>query len=81
MRYNDVPALGASAAVNAIVVFNILLMPQSTILLFGIVPMPAWLLGVGWLVYDLSGAYRVRFIIGPAGRWTRLKGFFCWVNL
>ena len=50
------PALGASGSVNASVIFNILYSPYSTVLIYGIVPMPAWALGGLWLAYDVSGA-------------------------
>ncbi|PSC71931.1 putative purple acid phosphatase 20 [Micractinium conductrix] len=48
-------ALGASAAVNAITVVDILLYPTRTILLYGIIPLPAALLGALWLFRDISG--------------------------
>eukprot|EP00892_Ulva_mutabilis_P003813 jgi/Ulvmu1/1803/UM119_0021.1 len=50
--------LGASAAVNAIVIFSVLLNPTATYLIYGIVPAPAWALGLGWLAYDGMGAYK-----------------------
>lgn len=49
-------ALGASAAVNALTVCDILLYPTRTVLLYAIIPMPAALLGVLWLLNDVSGA-------------------------
>lgn len=52
--------LGASAAVNAIVIMSVLLNPTATYLVYGIVPLPAWALGIGWLAYDSMGAYKVR---------------------
>ena len=58
------PALGASGSVNASVIFNILYSPYSTVLIYGIVPMPAWALGGLWLAYDVSGAM-VRITIQP----------------
>jgi rhomboid-like protein len=51
--------LGASGAVNAIVMFSILLNPYATYLIYGVVPAPAWALGIGWLAYDLYGATKV----------------------
>lgn len=48
-------ALGASAAVNAIMLVDILLFPTRMILLYGIIPMPAALLSVLWLWNDLGG--------------------------
>lgn len=50
------PALGASGSVNASVIFNILYSPYSTVLIYGIIPMPAWVLGGAWLFFDISGA-------------------------
>ena len=50
------PALGASGSVNASVIFNILHSPYSTVLIYGIIPMPAWALGGAWLAYDITGA-------------------------
>ena len=49
-------ALGASGSVNASVIFNILWSPYSKVLIYGIIPMPAWALGGLWLAYDISGA-------------------------
>ena len=56
------PALGASGSVNASVIFNILYSPYSTVLIYGILPMPAWALGGLWLAYDINGA-----MVGPSG--------------
>lgn len=50
------PALGASGSVNASVIFNIMYSPYSTVLIYGILPMPAWALGGLWLAYDINGA-------------------------
>lgn len=54
------PVLGASAAVNALVIFSVCLSPFSTYLIMGIVPAPAWAVGGGFLLYDLYGAAQVR---------------------
>jgi len=48
-------ALGASAAVSAISVVDIALFPTRTILLYGLIPMPAALLGLLWLWNDIGG--------------------------
>ena len=53
------PILGASAAVNAMLIFSVLQQPTATYLLMGIVPAPAWLVGLGFLAYDLNGAAQV----------------------
>lgn len=60
-------ALGASAAVNAITVLDICLFPARTILLYGIIPMPAALLGALWLFQDISGTLEGRGHIAHAG--------------
>ncbi|CEG45227.1 serine protease family [Plasmopara halstedii] len=44
--------LGASGAVNAITAMSILLFPHGTLLIFGIVPMPAWLGGSLFIFKD-----------------------------
>ncbi|ETP54325.1 hypothetical protein F442_00902 [Phytophthora nicotianae P10297] len=44
--------LGASGAVNAITAMNILLFPHGTLLIFGIIPMPAWLGGSLFIFKD-----------------------------
>jgi membrane associated rhomboid family serine protease len=47
---------GASGAIAGIVVLYALNFPHRTILLFFVIPMPAWLFGVLAIVLDLSGA-------------------------
>ncbi|CAI5732624.1 unnamed protein product [Hyaloperonospora brassicae] len=44
--------LGASGAVNGITAMSILLFPHGTLLIFGIVPMPAWLAGSLFICKD-----------------------------
>ncbi|KAF1790242.1 hypothetical protein JG687_00009909 [Phytophthora cactorum] len=44
--------LGASGAVNAITAMSILLFPHGTLLIFGIIPMPAWLGGSLFIFKD-----------------------------
>lgn len=51
------PALGASGAVNALVVFSVLLQPYATVLIYGILPLPAFAFGGLWLFYDLRGLF------------------------
>lgn len=48
-------ALGASAAVSAISIVDIALFPTRTILLYGLIPLPAALLGLLWLWNDIGG--------------------------
>lgn len=61
------PALGASAAVSAIMAVDILLFPTRTILLYGILPLPAALFGALWLYQDISGAIDGRGHIAHVG--------------
>lgn len=49
-------ALGASAAVNAVVAASLLEAPYASIYIYGIVPVPAFLFGVGYLLWDIAGA-------------------------
>ncbi|GAM22258.1 hypothetical protein SAMD00019534_054330 [Acytostelium subglobosum LB1] len=51
-RFVKTHGLGASGAVNAVVLAYAALFPHSTFLLMGILPMPAWLLVGGYLCYD-----------------------------
>lgn len=51
----DVPGIGASGAVMAIVVVTALLFPQRTILLMFVIPVPLWLLACIKLLGDVSG--------------------------
>jgi membrane associated rhomboid family serine protease len=48
--------LGASGAVNAITTFSICAFPSSTILIMGIIPMPAYIAGAIFVLRDLWGA-------------------------
>jgi hypothetical protein len=47
---------GASGAIAAVVVLFAFNFPNVTVLLFFVLPMPAWLLGVGIVAYDIIGA-------------------------
>ena len=49
-------AYGASGAIAGIVVLYALNFPNRTLLLFFVIPVPAWLLGCGIVVYDILGA-------------------------
>jgi membrane associated rhomboid family serine protease len=48
--------LGASGAVTAIVVMFCLNFPHQVLYVWGVLPIPAWLLGVFWIGGDLFGA-------------------------
>ena len=49
-------ALGASGAITALVILFAFNFPQVRILLWGIIPLPAWLAGVLFVLYDMFGA-------------------------
>ena len=57
--YYSPPGLGASGAVNAIVILNCLLYPSRTIYLNFLLPVPAALLGVLFILRDFSGLQNV----------------------
>ena len=59
------PALGASGAVNAVVIAQICLFPSSTILLYGILPMPSALFGLLWIASDIGGMLGVSYFLSP----------------
>lgn len=48
--------VGASGAITAVVVLFIFLYPKVTVLLFFVIPMPAWVLGVLLVFFNLTGA-------------------------
>lgn len=48
--------LGASGGVCGVVILFALYYPNIQLLLFGIIPMPAWLLGVMYVFFDMIGA-------------------------
>jgi membrane associated rhomboid family serine protease len=54
--WQNIAAYGASGAIAGVVVLYALNFPQRTLLLFFVIPMPAWLLGVGLVVWDALGA-------------------------
>lgn len=51
-------SLGASGALCAIMSFTACLAPKSTVLLYGIIPMPLWGCVAGIFLYDLYGSQR-----------------------
>ena len=50
--------VGASGAVSAVVICFIFMAPQARLLMFGVIPMPAWVVGVLFLLMNLSYAFR-----------------------
>ncbi|RYH18208.1 rhomboid family intramembrane serine protease [archaeon] len=59
-------SLGASGAVNAIVMYNIMSFPKATVLLYGIVPLPAALLGLAFIGIDAYSLYKGNSGMGNA---------------
>ncbi|MGA1487900.1 MAG: rhomboid family intramembrane serine protease [Planctomycetota bacterium] len=60
------PALGASGAVCGVVACFAIYYPKATILLWGLIPMPAWFLVAALCAYDLYGLIETRRS-GPSG--------------
>lgn len=48
-------AVGASGAVTGIIYSSILIYPNMTIGIFGIIPMPAYIFGIAYLLYSIYG--------------------------
>lgn len=48
-------AVGASGAVTGIIYSAILLFPNMSILIFGVIPMPAYIFGILYLLYSIYG--------------------------
>lgn len=57
-------AVGASGAVTGIIYSAILLYPDMTLGIFGIIPMPAYIFGIGYLLYSIYGMKSKRDNIG-----------------
>ncbi|MGB1660701.1 MAG: rhomboid family intramembrane serine protease [Planctomycetota bacterium] len=53
--FRDVPALGASGAVCAMTTAFAIYYPKAVIYLWGILPVPAWLLVGGFALFDIKG--------------------------
>ncbi len=57
-------AIGASGAVTGVVYSAILLEPNMVIGIFGVIPMPAYVFGIGYLLYSIYGMKAKRDNIG-----------------
>jgi membrane associated rhomboid family serine protease len=51
-----VPLIGASGAVLAVLAVFVWNYPHTTVLIWGILPVPAWALGILYVVWDVQGA-------------------------
>lgn len=54
-------SLGASGAVNAVVIMSAALSPYRTFLIYGVLPIAAWQAASLWIAYDVYGAAQVTF--------------------
>jgi membrane associated rhomboid family serine protease len=64
-------ALGASGALMAIFGLLMVLMPRSQILVWGFVPVPMWIAGIGYALIDVFGAFNPH---SPIGNFAHLSG-------
>lgn len=55
--HNDHPGLGASGAINSLVIWSVLRSPMSMMYFFGVVPIPAFVAGTGLVAMDAMGLY------------------------
>lgn len=54
-KHHDNPgygALGASGAVSAVLLISIVLNPTDLLLIMGVIPIPAWIFGIGYIWYS-----------------------------
>lgn len=51
----DVPVIGASGAIMGIVAVYVINFPHRTFLLYFVLPVPAWVLGIGYFLWDVWG--------------------------
>ena len=72
--------LGASGAISAVVILFACNYPKAQVFLFGILPMPAWALGVMYVVMDTLGAFNggsnIAHTVHIAGAAVALLYFF-----
>ena len=79
--------LGASGAINSLVMYSVVTIPSQTILLYGLLPIPGKLFGLGFVVIDLYNLYEGDGNVGNAahlagaavgllyGLWARRRMF------
>ena len=73
IRRNDsmYSAVGASGAISGVVYAFVLMLPTLKLYLFFVLPIPAWLLGIGYLLYTIYG---VKTRMGNIGHEAHLGG-------
>ena len=69
-------AVGASGAVTGIIYSAILLYPDMVIGIFGIIPLPAYIFGIGYLLYSIYGIKSKRDNIGHTAHFGGAIGGF-----
>ena len=70
MVHQNTPSLGASGAVNAVVMYTIFTNPYATIYLYFFIPIPAAIFGALFVLKDAAGAYYGGGNIGHAAHLT-----------
>lgn len=73
-RYKDNPqhvSIGLSGVVNAVLFAFILHYPKAQLLVFGLLPLPAWLFALLYLAYSLYAAHQGRDYVN---HWAHLGG-------
>ncbi|MCC7477651.1 rhomboid family intramembrane serine protease [bacterium] len=74
----DVFLLGASGALAGILAVFVRHLPGAELLVFGIIPMPAWVLAILWMGYNLYGASAGE---GNIAFVAHIAGFLCGLML
>ncbi|MGD0999665.1 MAG: rhomboid family intramembrane serine protease [Candidatus Brocadiia bacterium] len=78
VKHRDDPdyfCVGASGAVTAVIFSFILYAPKDTILIFGVIPMPAWLFGIVFVAYSYySARFRQTRVNHAAHLWGAVSG-------
>lgn len=69
-------AVGASGAVTGIIYSAILLYPDMVIGIFGIIPLPAYIFGIGYLLYSIYGMKSKKDNIGHTAHFGGAIGGF-----
>ena len=55
--HRDEPGVGASGAINSLVIWSVLRWPTSMFYFFGVIPVPAFVAGLGLVAVDAFGLY------------------------
>lgn len=74
-------AIGASGAITGVLYAAILLVPEAKLGLYFIIPVPAYLFGIGYLLYSLYGMKKQNDLIGHTAHFGGAIGGFLSVLL